>query len=74
VVREDDIGRAREFAEDQQLDHPVAVGGERVWLNYAADEPPLVVLVAPGGKVLRGWPGEVAVEELAAQLDKLYEK
>ena len=74
LVRENDIGGAREFAEDQQLDHPVGVGDERVWLNYAAEEPPLVVLLAPGGKVLRGWPGGVGSVDLDAQLDELYEK
>jgi len=71
LVREDDIGGERELAEEQQLDHPIGVGDERVWLNYAAEEPPLVVLVAPGGKVLRGWPGGAV--DLDAQLDELYE-
>jgi hypothetical protein len=74
VVREDDLEGAREFAEDEQLGYPLALGGERVWLNYAAEEPPLVVLVAPGGKVLRGWPGGVDGADLDAQLDKLYEE
>jgi len=74
VVREDDLEGAREFAEDQQLGFPIALGSERVWLNYAAEEPPLVVLIAPGGKVLRGWPGGVDGSDLDAQLDKLYEK
>jgi len=74
VVREDDLEGAREFAEDQQLGYPIALGSERVWLSYAAEEPPLVVLVAPGGKVLRGWPGGVDGSDLDAQLDKLYEK
>lgn len=74
LVREDDIGGAREFAEDQQLNHPIGIGDERVWLNYAAEEPPLVVLVAPGGKVLRGWPGGADAGDLDAQLDELYVK
>ena len=74
VVREDDIEGAREYAQDLKLGHPIAVGGESVWLNYAADEPPLVVLVAGGGKVLRGWPGGVDADELAGQLEKLYER
>lgn len=73
VVREDDIEGAREYAQDLQLGYPIAVGDASVWLNYAADEPPLVVLVAPGGKVLRGWPGGVDADDLAGQLEKLYE-
>ena len=74
VVREDDIEGAREYAQDLKLGHPIAVGDESVWLNYAADEPPLVVLVARGGKVLRGWPGGVDADDLAGQLEKLYER
>lgn len=73
VVREDDIEGAREYAKDLQLGYPIAVGDDSMWLNYAADEPPLVVLVAPRGKVLRGWPGSVDAEELAGQLERLYE-
>jgi len=74
LIRENDLRGAREFAEDQQLNHPIGIGDERVWLNYAAEEPPLVVLVAPGGRVLRGWPGGADVGDLDAQLDKLYER
>jgi len=74
VVREDDLKGAREFAEDQQPEYPIALGSERVWLSYAAEEPPLVVLVAPGGRVLRGWPGGVDGTDLDEELDKLYKK
>jgi peroxiredoxin len=74
VVREGDVQGAREFAEDQRLGYPIAVGDEGVWLNYAAEAAPLVVLIAPGGKVLRGWPGDVDAGVLDAQLDKLYKE
>ena len=33
-----------------------------------------MVLVAPGGRVLRGWPGGVDGTDLDAELDKLYKK
>lgn len=72
MVREDDAEGAREYARDLKLGHPIAVGDERVWLDYAADEPPLVVLVAPGGKVLRGWPGGVEADDLVEELERLY--
>jgi len=74
VVRADDIQGARELAEDQQLGYPIAVGGEGAWLSYAAEKAPLVVLIAPGGKVLRGWPGDVDARVLDAQLVKLYKE
>jgi len=74
VVRENDIKGAREFAADQELGYPIAGGAEGVWLNYAAEDVPLVVLIAPGGKALRGWPGDVDAGVLDAELDKLYKE
>ena len=74
VVRANDIQAAREFAEGQQLGYPIAVGDEGAWLSYAAEEAPLVVLIAPGGKALRGWPGDVDAGLLDEQLDKLYKE
>ncbi|MGH2697850.1 MAG: TlpA family protein disulfide reductase [Actinomycetota bacterium] len=73
VVPADDAEGARGYAQDLQLGHPIAVGDESVWLNYAADEPPLVALIAPGGKILRGWPGGVHAADLAGHLEKLFE-
>jgi thiol-disulfide isomerase/thioredoxin len=72
IIPEDDVNGARDYAREARLGDPIAVGDDAVWLNYAADEPPLVALVAPGGRVLRGWPGGVGGEELAEHLDKLF--
>jgi thiol-disulfide isomerase/thioredoxin len=71
VVPGDDAGGAREYAQELELGYPIAVGDERVWLDYAIREPPAVVLVAPEGKLLRGWPGGVERTVLAEQLDEL---
>ena len=71
VVPSDDAGGAREYAQELELGYPIAVGDERVWLDYAIREPPAVVLVAPEGKLLRGWPGGVERTVLAEQLDEL---
>ena len=70
VVGDDDTD-AQAYAEELDLGHPLAVAGERIWLNYAAREPALVALVSQGGKVLRGWPNGVDGDELSAQLDEL---
>jgi len=72
MVREDDAEDARDYAQNLQLGYPIAVGDENVWLNYAADEPPLVVLIAHGGKVLRGWPGDIEAGDLAEELEGLF--
>jgi thiol-disulfide isomerase/thioredoxin len=73
VVPGDDAEPAAEYAKELELDHPVAVGNDEIWLDWAAREPPLVVLVAPGGTVIRGWPGGVERQVLAEELDALYE-
>ena len=72
VVGEDDVEGARDYADELDLGHPVAVASERIWLDYAAREPGLVVLVAPGGKVLRGWPGGATAAELRPRLEELF--
>lgn len=74
VVGEDDAAGGAEYAEELDLGHPVAVAGERMWLSYAAREPGLVVLVAKGGRVVRGWPAGATTEALAEALAGLIER
>ena len=71
LVGEDDVEGGRGYAEKLDLGHPLAVASERTWLDYAAREPGLVVLVARGGKVLRGWPAGVTAAELRPRLAEL---
>ena len=71
VVGEDDADGGRDYADELDLGHPVAVASERTWLDYAAREPGLVVLVSQGGKVLRGWPGGATAEQLRPRLEEL---
>jgi thiol-disulfide isomerase/thioredoxin len=73
VVAEDDAGAALDYADKLDLGHPIAVASERVWLDYAAREPPVVVLISRGGKVLRGWPGGVPRAVLDRRLAELVE-
>lgn len=74
AVGEDDVDGAEDYAEELDLGHPVVVVDERTWLNYAAREPGLVVLVAKGGRVVRGWPAGVTAADLEAALDALVER
>ncbi len=74
LVPSDDADGAREYAHDLDLGEPLASADDKVWLGYAAREPPVVVLVGPGGKVLRGWPGGVEETVLARELDALVER
>jgi thiol-disulfide isomerase/thioredoxin len=70
----DDAEGARDYAKDLDVGWPLGVADDKVWLDYAAREPPVVVLVGPGGKVLRGWPGGVDEAVLARELDALVER
>jgi thiol-disulfide isomerase/thioredoxin len=72
VVGEDDVDGGREYADELDLGHPIAVASERTWLDYAAREPGLVVLVGEGGKVLRGWPSGATAEQLRPRLEELF--
>ena len=68
-----DDGDAADYADELDLGHPLAIASERVWLSYAAREPGLVVLVAKGGKVVRGWPGGATAAELKPALSEVIE-
>ena len=72
IVPEDDRDAAVDYAGELDLGYPIAAASERVWLEYAAREPPVVVLVSRGGKVLRGWPGGVEASELSRRLGELF--
>ena len=73
LVADDDTGAA-EYAEELDVGHPLAAADERVWRNYAAREPGLVVLVAQGGEVVRGWPAAPTEAELTEALRALIER
>lgn len=59
-----------QYVRDNDVPYPVAIDADgEVWLNYAAEEPPLVVLVTKGGQVARGWPGGLDGDQLRAQVE-----
>ncbi|MFW6091303.1 MAG: TlpA family protein disulfide reductase [Actinomycetota bacterium] len=60
----------RDYLREHDVVYPVGIdaGGE-VWLDYAAEEPPLVALVTKGGRVARGWPGGIDADQLREQID-----
>ncbi len=65
---DDEIGT---YLEELGVRRPMAVVPIEIWNTYAAKEPPLVALVAPGGVLVRGWPGGVEPDVLGEQLDAL---
>ena len=71
LVPDDDAEGARDYAGELDLGDPLGTAGDKVWLDYAAREPPVVVLLGPGGTVLRGWPGGVEAAVIDRELEKL---
>lgn len=74
VLDEEDPEDVENYAGDVGAGYPIMTASLGEWEHYAADEPPLVVLVANGGKVLRGWPGGVDTDVLAGHIDGLIEE
>jgi peroxiredoxin len=62
----------REYIEENDVAYPVGIDGSgKIWLRYAAEEPPLIALVSKGGQLLRGWPGGLEAEQLRSQIEEL---
>jgi thiol-disulfide isomerase/thioredoxin len=62
----------RDYVEENDVAYPVGIDRSgKIWLRYAAEEPPLIALVSKGGQLLRGWPGGVDAEKLRSQIEEL---
>ena len=62
----------RQYVEDNNLAYPVGTDASgKIWLRYAAEEPPLIALISKGGQLLRGWPGGLSADTLQDQIDEL---
>jgi hypothetical protein len=72
VAGRSDVDDVREYVTENDVSYPVGVDSPGdMWLHYAADEPPLVVLISKNGKVLRGWPGGTTPDVLRQQIEDL---
>jgi peroxiredoxin len=72
IAAQDQPDALKDWIDEHDVDYPVGVDPDQaIWRRYAVRTPPAVVLVAPGGKLLRGWPGGVDTETLEQELDRL---
>ncbi|SDZ24806.1 cytochrome c biogenesis protein CcmG, thiol:disulfide interchange protein DsbE [Micromonospora pattaloongensis] len=72
VAGEDEPAALDGYLREHGVEHPVVIDGSMtVWRSYAMREPPGVVLISRGGRLLRGWPGGVDAATLDAQLRAL---
>lgn len=72
VAGEDEAAAVTSYLEDNAVSHAAAIDADLdMWRNYAVREPPHVVIIAKGGRVIRGWPGgttRALIEETLAEL------
>jgi peroxiredoxin len=75
VGGQDKAPAVRSWLDDHDVTYPVGIdGGMETWRRYAVRTPPAVILVAPGGKLERGWPGGVSEDVLGDELDRLVKR
>jgi peroxiredoxin len=72
IAGQDTPGAVRSWVDKHDARYPVGIDADlATWRRYAVRTPPAVVLVAPGGKLFRGWPGGVDAETLRGALDQI---
>ncbi|MDQ4005467.1 MAG: TlpA family protein disulfide reductase [Actinomycetota bacterium] len=75
VAGEDEFEAVKDYLDEHAVPYPAAIDGDlEVWRAYGVREPPHVVVIAKGGRVIRGWPGGVTrvllEETLSALVDR----
>lgn len=72
IAGQDTPANVKAWTAEHDVKYPVGIDPDlATWRRYAVRTPPAVVLVAPGGKLLRGWPGGVDEQTLRDQLGRL---
>jgi peroxiredoxin len=75
VGGQDKAPAVKSWLDAHDVTYPVGIdGGMETWRSYAVRTPPAVILIAPGGKLERGWPGGVSRDLLADQLARLVKR
>jgi thiol-disulfide isomerase/thioredoxin len=72
IAGQDKPGVVKAWIDDQDVEYPFGIDPDlAIWRRYAVRTPPAVVLIAPGGKLVRGWPGGVDADTLKAELGRI---
>jgi peroxiredoxin len=75
VGGQDKAPAVKSWLDAHDVTYPVGIDrGLATWRRYAVRQPPAVILIAPGGKLERGWPGGVSRDVLADELARLVER
>ena len=74
IAGEDEHASVASYLDAHRVPYPVTIDPDLgVWRNYAVREPPHVVVISKGGRVVRGWPGGARADLVADTLDELIE-
>ena len=72
VAAHDRAGDLRGYLGSHDVPYAAGIDGNgSVWRAYAVDEPPVIVVVGKGGRLLRGWTVDVPEATLDRELSKL---
>jgi peroxiredoxin len=72
---QDKAPAVRAWLDKHDVTYPVGIDAAmETWRRYAIRTPPAVILIAPGGKLERGWPGGVPKDVLADALARLVQR
>jgi peroxiredoxin len=72
---QDKAPAVRSWLAKHDVTYPVGIDdGLAIWKPYAVRTPPAVILIGPGGKLLRGWTGGVETDVLGDELDRLVQR
>lgn len=71
IAAADDADALGRYVDDHNVEYEVGLdNSQAIWRKYAVREPPAVVLVAKGGKLVKGWPGGLEPKELDQQIKR----
>ena len=72
IAGEDEPEALAAYLDEHEVAYAVALDDDlAVWRSYAVREPPQVVVIAKGGRVVRGWPGGASRALIVETLDSL---
>jgi len=73
IAGQDDLTDVRAFLDAHEVQHAVGMDSDdlRIWSLYAVREPPLVAVIGPGGRLMRGYPGGADPATLDALVETL---
>jgi peroxiredoxin len=75
LAGKDKPAAVRSWLETHDVTYPIGIDDDlAIWKPYAVRTPPAVILIGPGGKLLRGWTGGVETDVLDAELRQIVQR